>query len=319
MRLIQFCNVGNIVGGTAACAWSVTRALPDFEHVVLFRSQPTLETRRAFAHCQIAFVSHLTKEVLKSWSADVMILHNISQANVYWGQEMQKLPVRGLQYMHSAGGSRASAARSVCCSESLREQIGQASIEVLVQGVPVAVSGSVCQRDEKRFVAGRICTPVDRKWPRELLSFYDRLAKVHPQIDWAFVGCPKSLEHPLREACRGRAAFHRAEFHARRLLRGWHALVYHHPSLTETFGRTVAEAMHCGCVPVVDDKGGFREQIIAGAGYLCGDEGEFAVALEELLIPENWISQSQNCQSHADEHFSIRSFRQRLLAQLVQC
>ncbi|HBN75191.1 MAG TPA: hypothetical protein DD473_05115 [Planctomycetaceae bacterium] len=317
MRLIQYCNVGNIVGGTAACAWSVTRALPDFEHVVLFRSQPTLETRQAFEHCKIAFVPHLTSEILMSWRADVLILHNISPANVFWGHEKKNLPVRGLQYIHSAGGSRAGAARMVCCSESLKEQLGHPSIEVLTQGVPVAVSGTTCRREQKRFVVGRICTPVDRKWPTELLSFYDRLVKIHPQIDWAFVGCPKSLEQSLREVCCGRAVFHRAEFNARKLLRDWHALVYHHPSLTESFGRTVAEAMRCGCVPVVDNKGGFREQIIPGAGYLCGNVGEFSAALEELLIPERWISHSQNCQSHADGHFSLRSFRQRLLSQLI--
>ncbi len=319
MRLIQYCNVGNIVGGTAACAWSVTRALPDFEHVVLFRSPPTVETRRAFEHCLTACVPHLSQEILKSWAADVLMMHNISPANVFWGLDEQKLTVRGLQYIHSAGGSRAGAARVVCCSESLRKQLDQPSIDVLVQGVPIAVSGWGCERDQNRFVVGRICTPVDRKWPRELLGFYEQLAKAHPRIEWEFVGCPQSLELPLREACCGRVVFHRAEFHARRLMRTWHGLVYHHPSLSETFGRTVAEAMRCGCVPVVNDLGGFREQIIPDAGYLCEDVDAFAVALGELLIPERWISQSQNCQSHADEHFSIRSFRQRLLSQLIRC
>ena len=42
------------------------------------------------------------------------------------------------------------------------------------------------------------------------------------------------------------------------------------PSVTETFGNVVAEAMACGCVPVIARGGGSKELIINGkTGFLC--------------------------------------------------
>ena len=102
MRLIQMCNVGNIVGGTAACAWSVTKALPDAEHTVVFRSAPTKETREAFAHCKIKVAKKIEPGLLEKWKGDFLLLHNISPEAVFWGQQRSALNIPILQYAHSA-------------------------------------------------------------------------------------------------------------------------------------------------------------------------------------------------------------------------
>ena len=93
-------------------------------------------------------------------------------------------------------------------------------------------------------------------------------------------------------------------------------MLYHHPTLTESFGRTVAEAMRCGCIPLVDHRGGFREQIAAGTGFLCRKLDSFAAALDAVQSRTTQARLSRSAQQHADARFSIAAFRRRLLALL---
>ena len=118
----------------------------------------------------------------------------------------------------------------------------------------------------------------------------------------------------MTEAVRGRCRFHPAEWQARRHLQRWHVLLYHQPDLPETFGRTCAEAMRQGTVPVVDALGGFVEQLPAGTGVLCTDEKAFGDALEELKNLEEWPVRSRACREVGEADFSLKAFRVRLLA-----
>ena len=63
MRLLQVCNVGRIVGGTAACAWSITRAFPDLEHHVAFLSSITDETQRGFAGTHVCIAASRSRTI----------------------------------------------------------------------------------------------------------------------------------------------------------------------------------------------------------------------------------------------------------------
>ena len=82
------------------------------------------------------------------------------------------------------------------------------------------------------------------------------------------------------------AVFHEAGLAARGHLRRWHAMLYH-TEVTHAYGRTVCEAQQAGCVPVVDRRGGFVEQIDSGrTGYLCETVDDFAAALGELREAE---------------------------------
>jgi glycosyltransferase involved in cell wall biosynthesis len=162
------------------------------------------------------------------------------------------------------------------------------------------------------LVVGRICTPSARKWPTELVPFYRDLSERHPEVRWEFVGCPTDLQARLGEAVSDRATFVPASFEARRRYWNWDVLLYHHPTLTETFGRTVAEAMRAGCIPVVDDRGGFREQIAEGTGFLCAELAEFSSALSQLEEMGERRGRSRRCRAHADERFSLERFRREL-------
>jgi hypothetical protein len=246
---------------------------------------------------------------------DVVILHNtpVSQCDPIESAAM-------LQYVHSRG-RRATADRTVYCSHWLAIECGALATasdacngQVLHQGVPrPAASDSIALRElSNSLIVGRICTPTSGKWPESLVDFYANLAGRRTGTEWEFVGCPAALIPRLAEACRGRAQFHDANWQARRHLCRWHAMLYHHPTLTESFGRTVAEALRAGCVPIVDDRGGFREQIVAGTGRLCGTIDEFETALEEISNRRMRRDMSRRAKEHGDQMFSIAAFRERL-------
>ncbi len=79
LHLLQICNVGNIVGGTAACAWTITRSLPHWQHSVAFLSPPTAETTRHFAPTRTFHWKHIGAEQIRQLAPDLIILHNTSR------------------------------------------------------------------------------------------------------------------------------------------------------------------------------------------------------------------------------------------------
>jgi len=313
MRLLQVCNVGRIVGGTAACAWTVTRALPEGEHHVAFLSPATNDTRQAFATATVHEWNCVHAKSVRAIKPDVVLLHNTAVDRCEWIDAGLTI-----QYVHSRG-RRAPTDITVYCSRWLAEECGISAANVnnsvLYQAVPKPPRQEPLERRElrDRIIVGRLCTPTPAKWPAELPAFYERLASRHPEVDWEFVGCPAAMRATLSEACGGRARFLAAGWEARTHVWRWDALLYHHPTLTESFGRTVAEAMRAGCIPIVDDRGGFREQVAPGAGWLCGPLEEFDAALIALCDPKSRREVSQAAMAHADAAFSLARFRRDLL------
>jgi hypothetical protein len=312
MRLLQVCNVGTIVGGTAACAWTTARAFPDVEHHVLFLSPPTDECRRAFARATVHHQRRVTDELVRSISPDVMLLHNVSRERIW----TRRLPYT-IQYVHSAG-VRAGADRTVYCSRWLAGECGaDRANAVLYQAVPIPNSTVSRESDREDVIVGRLCTPIAAKWPSEQIAFYGALAERHSRVIWEFVGCPLAMRAAFSEACQDRCRFHEAGWSARSHLQRWDVLLYHHPTLTESFGRTVAEAMRAGCVPIVDGRGGFREQIPNDCGWLCDSIDEFDAALTVVSGPGDLTAFASRARWHADSTFSLAQFRRNFL-RLIQ-
>ncbi len=320
MRLLQLCNVGNIVGGTAACAWSVTRALPELEHILWFRGTPTAETRRVFADCQIEQGSCLSEKQLHKLAPELILLHNTPREGVFWGAARPTVHSLVLHYGHSRSCLAAGSHRQLVCSRYLQQLNPEMAAEVLYQGVPRAggeQTGDV-RVFQQELTVGRICTPAARKWNASMISLYRELAAAFPNIQWEFVGCPEKLQSSLSACVQGQARFYPASWQARQFLKRWHVLLYSQPDVPETFGRVCAEAMRCGCVPVVDAAGGFQEQVTSEAGYLCADAAGFVQALQELQEIGHWWKCSQTATAWANEQFSHQAFRRRLLAAFLQ-
>lgn len=314
MHLLQVCNVGNICGGTAACAWTISRALGDWRHTVVFRSRPTPETLAAFAHCRVETWPAGGPLPVPSIPPDVVLLHNLP-ARVGSAADA---PVT-VQYLHSRIDP-APADVTVACSRWLAAQHPQGWVDgVLYQPVPrpPRPERSETRALRERLVVGRLCTPTALKWPPALVPFYARLAQEHPQVEWEFVGCPPELAALLTTACQGRVRFHPAGWGARQRLWEWDALLYHHPTLTESFGRTAAEAMRAGCIPLVDDRGGFREQVTPRTGFLCGSVADFSRALETLRCVRQRRALSRSGMTQAEGRFSLAPFRERFRRLLI--
>lgn len=312
MHLLQICNVGQIVGGTAACAWSVTRALPNVMHSVAFLSPPDEVTRLAFKPHQIHHWPRCTASRIQQINPDLVLLHNVSSsgATLWTGATT-------IQYVHS-DGHRLPADWTVYCSRWLAEKFQADAESVLWQGVPLPPSPIENRpRTPGRLRIGRICTPTTRKWPDSLIEFYTQLAGQHPHVDWDFVGCPCALHSRLQTACHRRATFLAAEWSARSHVWNWDAILYHHPTLTESFGRTVADAARTGCIPIVDDRGGFTEQLAALGRRGCRTVAEFSDAIEQLSIPSNRQHESERIRHLANEYFSLASFGERLRTLIV--
>lgn len=308
MHLLQVCNVGEIMGGTAACAWSLTRSLPDWKHSIAFLTPIRPTTREAFhPHTLIDWSpGKLISDA--SMDADLIILHNIGPG---------RLSLRGgrptIQYVHSIG-RRIEADQTVYCSEWLATQCARPREQVLWQGVPIPQEPfGHTVRGAGPLRIGRICTPSRRKWPESLVEFYAVLASRHPNVQWEFVGCPDELRSKLLMACQLRAVFQKASWGARSAFWKWDALLYHHPTLVETFGRTAAEAARAGCIPIVDDCGGFQEQLRVLGGFGCRSIQDFSAALTQLADVTTRIKLATTLQQRAEAHFSLRAFRERIL------
>lgn len=342
LSLLQICNVGQITGGTAACAWSVTRALPEMRHGVVMRTKPDEATLSAFADCEVWQRRTIDRNFITAFDPDLILLHNTPVESFDGGHFQVLSGIPTLLYLHSRVTPPAGIP-TVCCSHWLARQARRDTSQVLHQAVPLAPGdqyrpvagahreaeapanspGTLRTSPSRRLSTGslnigRICTPRASKWPRELIPFYRALATEHPDVHWEFVGCPTELQPELGAACRHQADFHPASWEARSHLHRWDVLLYHHPTLTESFGRTAAEAMRVGCVPVVDARGGFVEQLPEGTGFPCQSLSEFSQALLDLRDVSELQRRRDACLSHANSHFSFHAFRQRLLTRFEE-
>ena len=225
--------------------------------------------------------------IIDQASPDIVILHNTPQHRC---DKFLLIPT--LQYLHSR--IQPSVADGVVfCSHWLDSLTPNIDGEVCYQAVPrpKRPRGNSESRDLSHFpTIGRICTPTRAKWPELLPEFYRGAANRFPKVQWEFVGCPGEMQKELTTAWNGRTRFFPASWDAREQLWRWDALLYHNPRVPESFGRTVAEAMRAGCIPIVDNQGGFVEQIAEGCGFLCDDESEFHSAIggiQSLKIDES--------------------------------
>lgn len=303
MRLLQVCNVGSITGGTAACAWSVTRSLPEWDHEVWFPGPISEETRRAFAPAAVATRSQI--KAADTTAFDLVMLHNTSPARV------EPLTVPTIAYRHSAAHI-ADADQVVACSHWLAKRTGNQ--QVLWQGVPRPLSHEANVRSVRdEIVIGRLCTPREGKWPTSVVDTTNAIARAVPLTQFEFVGCPASRQDALQKAANGRATFHPPAWLARNRMAEWDAMVYTNEHITESFGRTVAEAMRAGCIPVVDRRGGFVEQLDAGGGFLCETIDDVVEAVTNISDPFERLAMSRRAVEVGNDRFSLAAFRARLL------
>lgn len=92
------------------------------------------------------------------------------------------------------------------------------------------------------------------------------------------------------------------------------AKVYVQPSLSETWGLAVTEAMSCGIPVVCTDAGGMREQITNGIeGFLCSSIDEMADRVKYLLEnPDEAAAMGLNGRKKVMENFTMDRYSQKI-------
>lgn len=92
------------------------------------------------------------------------------------------------------------------------------------------------------------------------------------------------------------------------------AKVYVQPSLSETWGLAVTEAMSCGIPVVCTDAGGMKEQITNGVeGFLCSSIDEMADRVKYLLEnPDEAAAMGLNGRKKVMENFTMDRYSQKI-------
>ncbi len=188
--LLQVCNVGRVTGGTGACAWTITRALAGWRHIVAFPARST--TRRGGRSRRSR--DHASAD--RRGACACVRCDGGAPAQHRSRARRGSAPAVTIQYVHSPG-RRADADALVYCSRHLARLCGGEGT-VLYQPVPAppwtgAVDGRGRSRLGGELVVGRLCTPTEAKWPDVLVECYAEWSRVVPDAVWEFVGCPDRM------------------------------------------------------------------------------------------------------------------------------
>ncbi len=322
MRLLQALR-GLAIAGCGATARSIIQALPDWHHTIVSStdSESVLRTAHPFSGQEARVAPIIDARVFRSVRPDAVILHNILQSECPGIGTLRDVPTMyyyhasysGIQPLAEQRELMDACSSVMCVSRFLADQIGLPADRVLYQPVTVPIDETA--RPSAPLVVGRLCNPISRNWRPEVVDFYAFLAASHPHICWEFVGCPPDLAERLSRSCGGRARFHEATPEAPLHYSGWHAILFSNSSVTHGYGRTVCEAQTVGCIPIVDKKGGFIEQITHGeTGFLCTNLSEFAAALAELSDHQRRRTMGESMRLGAEQRGSPRVWRERFLS-----
>lgn len=316
MKLLQVVNVSNLLGGTFACAFTISRALPDFQHLIIAISSCDRGIDNELSRvCGFDVVrkTRILPADFDSFNPDVVIFHN-TPPHLFPNYVPEDVVT--FFYSHSAVMMTESRNRSLvvwAVSRWLAEKVNIGYDFVVHQPVPLP-PGSPNRGETLRI--GRLCTPTNsKKWRlEEIVPLYTRLSKVHTDVQWEFVGCPEPYMSQVAKCCQGRVVFHDASWDARSLLWEWDAMLYD-SLLEESYGRVVCESQRCGCIPIVSHRGGFIEQIQNGQdGFLCDGVDKFDYAIGYVKDGERLRYLRESAMQSGDVRGSLSAWRRKFLA-----
>ncbi|MCC7422014.1 MAG: glycosyltransferase, partial [Planctomycetaceae bacterium] len=310
MKLLSVANVGTLLGGTGACTYSCVKALPDWQHSVVFFGGMDNGLEDRFG-CEVRKATAITPQLIDEIKPDVILFHNTNPERMPSSFPEGCLTVF---YQHSAVMSLRESRRRcnlvLSVSHHLAKQANIREDFVLYQPVPVPPA----EGERKRITLGRMSTAANKSKWEGAEAFYESLSLVmRSNYELEFVGAPESFEANARQTFTlGRGSFHPASVAARRLLWTWAGMLYSSP-VEESYGRTVCESQRAGCIPIVDRKGGFIEQIRHGeTGFLCSSIDEFADAARKVITGTHGIDIAA-MQKAGDERGGLAVWRRKFL------
>lgn len=289
MKILHLNNVASLTGGTGACTDSIIEVLEEDQHAVAFRTgSPPAEL---FDHENlITAVGGFGNpgplgKLLEQFAPDLILCHNIT--GNYYPHELRGIP--SVFYHHSAHPGRGSGSncdREIVVSHHLNSRLRLPDSAVLYQ--PVTVPEYVGSRSRGVFRIGKVATAGSKKWNlTEMMPLYDQLRNIHPGVQFELVGCGGQFLQEFAAALRigetGLVRAHPPSRASRKILHRWDVLLSN-SNTDETYGRTASEAQLAGCVPIVPNIGGYREQIDHRySGFLCHRLREFVGAVQTVM------------------------------------
>ncbi len=166
-------------------------------------------------------------------------------------------------------------------------------MEVVYNGVDVELFRPKEKKEDLVVAIGKVTEPLMK---RKCLETFARASLHFPDHTFAIIG---RTEGPslirLKEINPDIISTgYLKDFEVLRWLQ-W-AGVYCQLSCYESFGVALAEAMACGCIPVVTDRGALRE-VVGDSGFYVpyGDENATAQAIKEAIVGHDELDNEREC------------------------
>jgi len=274
-------------GGTGLWALECIREMPIWQHTVVWlNGEPDISVHNEFleAGVDIAKVDNITKDLVKEIKPSGIILSNTDPSRILEGQEWLTSNFNVVYVHHSTVRPwLAGAAVDVFVSEHLRTQYR--NLESRMRSVlvcpPIGEIGrylNIRRVEQARCVVGRISSDNKDKFPVEQLEILKA------------TGCPCLVVGGEKYWGAPPDNFQYPDFGSQSvssLLSQIDIFVYR-TNLTETWGRTITEAMASGIPVVCEKRGGPAEQIRHGIdGFLCDTDAEFIEKIQLLATDQN--------------------------------
>lgn len=314
-------NVSEVCGGTIQCSASMCKALPDFERRVFSFSHEFGPVAQEVFGPGVELRNGLdASQVVTDFQPDVVVWHNTH------ADRIPDKPLAGalqVYVAHSAHSSLRDAARkchvTICVSKWLARKVGLSESTVLYQPVqpPERFLGFDSHAALMRI--GRLCTPTAKKWNLdEMAPYYAALSAEFPdQLCYEWVAPPR-LHADLRERFVGCISDRtiKPDYLAPKRLWFWEAMLYT-SSLEESYGRTVCEAQMSHCVPIVNRRGAYPEQIEHGVtGFLVDSPKDAVEAVRVLTNGDEYIRMSSAAALSAEMRSGLPAWREQFLNRL---
>jgi L-malate glycosyltransferase len=150
------------------------------------------------------------------------------------------------------------------------------------------------------------------KNPQSAMQAFAKFRTAHPDVEFHLYGHDFGVGQAAENWAnqQGIAAgmvFHGAIPHKQLLGALANADLLLHPSLEESFGMSVAEAMAMGLPIVAGESSGAVPWVVGGGGVLCDVHQEQSIydAIEHVLIPENYERYSLTARTRVESIFTV--------------
>lgn len=287
-------------GGVPMFMFDMMLTFPEFHHVVIYmhdearfggENYDMMQEWMNENGCEIAKVDLITPELLHEIRPAVVCLNSIGGDKVAGPDHswLAKWPV--IFFHHNKTGPILPAGLDVFVSDYLKAMWGTSINRMKrVINCPPVIDVSPYARvarspNNTRCVVGKVCSAWNpKKYPMAMYDVMREVGERRPNVTFEVVGGER--HHRLDQLKVPRLSFIKEMSRpVHEMLVGMDLMLYiNDPTWTETWCRTVSEAMASGIPCVVENRGGPVEQITHGVdGFICETHDQYVECVLQLI------------------------------------